>query len=262
MDITSRKNPLIQEFKSLLKDKKTRQEKGMFVVEGAKLIQEALKSNYQLGEYALVTKAALEKYGFAIAELKKHCEIITINEDLSAYIADTKTPQGVFAQVKALDKKLNLDKIEKSRRFIILENLQDMGNIGTVVRTCDAFSFDGILMSADCGDITSPKIIRSTMGSIFRVPVYIYEDISEGIDLLKQGGFTVYGAMLDRNAEKLGKADLSAKTAVVIGNEGNGITDYAAEQCDKKLYIPMNNAESLNAAVAAGIICWEMAKNQ
>jgi TrmH family RNA methyltransferase len=136
-----------------------------------------------------------------------------------------------------------------------------MGNVGTIIRSCDAFKIDGIIMSPDCADPFSPKTIRSTMGSLFRVPVY-FSDMENAIKLLKENNFTVYAALLDKNAKKLGEEALTAKTAIVIGNEGNGVTEKTAALCDKALYIPMDNAESLNASVAASIIAWEISKNR
>ncbi len=257
MEISSRKNPLIKEYRKLVNERKERRAAGFFPCEGAKLADEAIKSGCTLGEYAFVTAAACEKYPGTTAGLAQKCTVVTITEDIADYISDTKSPQGIFITVGYLDKILNLSTISNSRQIIILENLQDMGNIGTIIRTCDAFGIDGIIMSNDCADPFSSKVARSAMGSLFRVPIY-FSDIPEAVDLLRQNGFTVYAAMLDRKAERLGDIRFPEKTAVVIGNEGNGVTEKTAAACNKSVFIPMDSAESLNASVAASVIAWEM----
>ena len=261
MEISSRKNPLIKEYRSLMTDRKSRRESGFFPVEGSKLCEEAVKSGAELGKNAFVTQNAVKKYPEVVSLLEERCSIITITEDIAEYISDTKSPQGIFIIVKSLDKILNLSTINSSANFLILENLQDMGNVGTIIRSCDAFRIDGIIMTKDCADPFSPKTVRSTMGSLFRVPVY-FSETEEAIKLLQEGDFTVYAALLDKDARKLGEEKLTAKTAIVIGNEGNGVTEKTAALCDKSLYIPMDSAESLNASVAASIIAWEISKSR
>lgn len=261
MEISSRKNPLIKQYRSLISDRKARRESGFFPIEGSKLCEEAIKSGAELGKNAFVTDSAIKKYPAVVSQLEKKCSIIRIPEDIAEYISDTKSPQGIFITVKSLDKILNLSTINNSANFLILENLQDMGNVGTIIRSCDAFGIDGIIMSHDCADPFSPKTVRSTMGSLFRVPV-CFSDTENAITLLKEGGFTVYAALLDKDAKKLGEERLIAKTAVVIGNEGNGVTEKTASLCDSSLFIPMDSAESLNASVAASIIAWEISKSR
>ncbi len=260
MEISSRKNSLIKNYRFLVTEKKARKEQGYFPCEGAKLCCEAAKCGCELGKEVFVTVTAAEKYPETVALLAQKSEIITITDDIAQYISDTKTPQGIFITVKLLDKNLNLSTIDKCGHFLLLENLQDTGNVGTVIRTSDAFGIDGVIVSPDSADVFSPKTVRSTMGSIFRVPIYISE-IKQAVKLLKNAGFTVYSAELDKNAVKLGSEKLPEKSAVVIGNEGNGVTADISAVCDKKLFIPMNSAESLNASVAASIIAWEMSKN-
>ena len=261
MEISSRKNPLIKQYRSLVADRKSRRESGFFPVEGSKLCEEAMKSGAKLGENAFVTDSAVKKYPRVVSLLEEKCSIIRIPEDIAEYISDTKSPQGIFITVKSLDKILNLSTINNSANFLILENLQDMGNVGTIIRSCDAFKIDGIIMSEECADPFSPKTVRSTMGSVFRVPIY-FSDMGKAITMLRDSNFTVYAALLDKNAKRLDEERLVSKTAIVIGNEGNGITERTAALCDKALYIPMEIAESLNASVAASIIAWEISKNR
>ncbi len=260
MVISSRQNILIKEYRKLVELRKYRRQTGFFPCEGHKSVYEAIKCGCELGKHSFVSESAFEKYPEAVSLLAGKTEIITITDELAEYISDTKTPQGVFITVKRLDKILNLSKIEKSRRFLILENLQDAGNIGTIIRSCDAFSIDGIIFCGDNADVFAPKTVRSTMGSLFRLPLY-FSDIENAVTLLRQGGFTVYAAELNENAAILSKEKFPKKTAVIIGNEGNGITDAAKTLCDKSLFIPISNAESLNASVAASVIAWELSKH-
>lgn len=260
MEITSRKNQLVKYYKSLINERKARRENGSFVAEGHKICEEAVKSGLAV-KSVLATKAALAKYAETAEIVSRRCEIVVINDDISEYISDTKTPQGFFAEVKTLDKPLNSVTIRNSTRFLILDSLQDAGNIGTIIRTGDALGIDGVILTEECADIYSPKVIRGTMGSLFRLPCYIGR-AEELIPMLKAEGFSVYGAMLDKSATPLNRLSFSEKSAVVIGNEGSGICEKVQKLCTQSVYIPIENAESLNAAVAASILCWEMQKQK
>ncbi|MBQ8612928.1 MAG: RNA methyltransferase [Ruminiclostridium sp.] len=260
MNISSRKNHQVTHFRSLVRERSYRRECGEFPVEGARLCLEALNCGLEITSF-MVTEAAKEKYPEIVSAISEEFEPDIINEDISAYISDTKSPQGVFIAAKMLDKPIEMGKIEKGGKYIILDGLQDTGNIGTVIRTCDALGIDGVILSPDCADIYSPKIVRSAMGSLFRLPVIITE-LTEVIALLKKSGFNVYAAVLDESAVTISEASLDGKTAVVIGNEGNGVSEAVIKAAENKLYIPIRGAESLNAAVAASIISWEMTRRQ
>lgn len=260
MEITSRKNQLVRYYKSLINERRARRENGSFVAEGHKLCEEAVKSGLTV-KSVLATKSALEKYPHTAEIISSKCEIVVISDDVSEYISDTKTPQGFFAEVKTLDKPLNSDKIRNSTRFLILDSLQDTGNIGTIIRTGDALGIDGVILTEECADMYSPKVIRGTMGSLFRLPCYIGK-AEEFMPLLTDNGFEIYGALLDKTAVPLNKLNFLPKSAVVIGNEGSGICEKVQKLCTRRVYIPIENAESLNAAVAASILCWEMQKQK
>lgn len=260
MEISSRSNPLIKKYRELIYERKARKSCGMFAAEGEKTVREALSSGCELGDTAFVTREAEKKYPDTVKKLKEKTEVYTVSDGLAEYISDTKTPQGIFITVRRLDKILNLSTIYNSRRMLYLENLQDPGNVGTVIRTCEALGIDGAVFSPDCADIFSPKVVRSAMGSIFRLPVYTAPP-KEALELLKSAGFSVYAAVLDASARPLGSFDFAEKSAVVIGNEGNGVTPETRGLCGDSLYIPMHGAESLNASVAAAVISWEMNKS-
>ena len=158
--------------------------------------------------------------------------------------------------VKRLDKSFDLRKIVNGK-YILLDGLQDSGNVGTIIRTCEALGVSGVILSPDCADIYSPKTVRSAMGSLFRLPVYRCE-LTETISAMRNAGVKVYAAVLNDSAEKAGEADLTGSCAAVIGNEGSGVSGAVIKLCTGGIYIPIERAESLNASVAAAIICWEM----
>jgi TrmH family RNA methyltransferase len=251
--ITSRQNSKVTQFRALMRDRKARLEAGLFAVEGEKLFHEAISSGLKPQDI-LVTKKNSNFCQIA-ANL---CNIDIISDDLAEYISDTKSPQGVFFSLPLLDKFSNMSTIYNSVRLIALDGVQNPGNVGAIIRSCDAFGIDALLLSETCADIHSPKVIRSAMGSAFRLPIYRGE-----IADLKDKGFTIIGAALptpEKSAEKLGSFEFPEKCAVIIGSEGAGISAEILNICDKKLYIPIKNAESLNAAVAASIIIYEMRK--
>lgn len=255
MNISSRKNSAVFRYRSLNRDRKVREEAGEFNIEGAKLCFEAVSCGLKITA-AFITESAAAKYPAVYDALKKKTEPFVITEDISEYISDTKSPQGVFVTAEMLDKGRNTEIIE-SGKYVILDGLQDSGNIGTILRTADALGMDGVILSPDCCDVYSPKTVRGAMGSLFRIP-FFRAVLPETIEKLKNKGFKVYAAMLDERAESLSATVFPKKTAVIIGNEGNGVSAEAAAAAENRLYIPIQNAESLNAAVACSIICWEI----
>ena len=256
MLITSRKNPTAAMLRALCREKKERDEKGLFLIEGVKLAEEAVRSGLEItGAYAV--KEALEKNPGTAELLEKNCGITLISEDIAAFISDTKTPQGVFVTAKILDKSDISAKIKGYRRVMLLDRLQDSGNVGTIIRTAEAMGFDAVFANEGTADLRSPKVIRSAMGSLFRLPCLCLP-LDGLIPQLAAEGFDIYAAMLDEKAQRLGEISFGGKTAIVIGNEGNGVSAEIAALCNKKVYIPIKNAESLNAAAAAAILCWEL----
>lgn len=256
--ITSRQNASIRQMKELLRSKRERDESGLFAAEGDHLCGELVRGGFKIAS-AFVTERAAERYSeTAQALYKVFPETQVISEELAAYISDTKTPQGLFAAAK---KPPCENGFANAHKLVILDGVQDPGNVGTVLRTAEALGLDGAVMSADCADIWSPKAMRASMGSVFRLPC-ISCDLEQMINLLKKSGFSVYGAMLDDSAQRLGKISFPQKSAVVIGSEGAGISAKVQECCTGAVYIPISGAESLNAAAAAAIILWELSRRE
>lgn len=251
--ISSRKNYNIRVVRELFKSAKYRAETDLFAVEGDHLCGELADSAGNI-EFFLYTEKAAEKYPETVKKAsEKSFFTAVITEELSEYISDTKSPQGVFAAAERFGSPIP----ENARRLVILDGVQDPGNVGTMIRTAEAFGIDGIVYVNNCADKFSPKTLRASMGSAFRVPSLVTTTDSLAGFL---GGFAVYGAMLDETAKRLGEAEFPEKTAIVIGSEGSGISPEVAAVCGEKLYIPIKGAESLNAAAAAAILIWELGR--
>ncbi len=254
MTLTSRKNDTVRRFRELQRDKKMRDSEGVFIAEGDHLCGEAISAGAEI-RCALVTEKAREKYPKAAeALMATAAEHAVISDDIAEYISDTKAPQGLFAEIV---KRPQSDISEG--KLVLLDGVQDPGNVGTIIRTAEALGIKGVLLSDKCADVYSPKTLRASMGSVFRLPCISCE-LAGTITSLREQGYTVYGAMLDDTAKKLGELSFGEKSAVVIGSEGGGISDEVKKACTGGLYIPITGAESLNAAAAAAMIIWELSK--
>lgn len=256
MLISSRKNDSVRLFRELSRDKKMRDEAGLFSAEGDHLCGELARCGYEV-TLALCTEKAREKYPETVALLlERAAESAVITEEVAEYISDTKAPQGIFAVARK--KPLSAD-VGVMKRVVILDGVQDPGNVGTIIRTAEALSLDAAVLSEACADVFSPKTLRASMGSALRLPC-ITGGLSEMISTLKSEGFSVFGAMLDESAQRLGELSFPERAAVVIGSEGAGISEEVRALCTSAVYIPITGAESLNAGAAAAIILWELSR--
>ncbi len=227
-----------------------RREAGLFAAEGPKLLAEALKWD---GGVESVIRAP----GVPLPELPERVRVVEVSDSLLSSVADTETPQGVvfLCRMKPLDLP---GKLEGSR-YLVLDGVQDPGNVGTVWRTADAFGADGLILCNGCADPYNPKTVRATMGAVFRLPVY-ESDLDTAAKRLKEANLPLYAAALREDTADVREIDLK-RSAVIIGSEGRGVSQRALELCDKTIKIPMRErCESLNAAVAAAVLLWEMAR--
>lgn len=258
--IKSKENKNIKYISKLISSSKFRREESRFVTEGVRLCEEAVKNNADIDIFVYSESASL-KYTDIVNSIKTNANMsICVDNRIFSAISDTKTPQGVLCVVKTLDKQAHFDKIIKNGILLALDNIQDPSNLGTILRTADALGISGVVMSCDCCDVYSPKVVRGSMGAVFRIPFTITDNLAEYIIEYNTYG-TSYACVLSEDALTVDKAQFTAPVLSVIGNEGNGISTDVINACTHKLYIPMhNNAESLNAAVAASIIMWEMVK--
>lgn len=254
--IESTANKQVKNLIQLMKKPKVRRETKTFVVEGIRMFREVPKERLV---QTYVSESFLEKEENRAVLRETHCEIMT--DKVFASVSDTQTPQGILSIVR--QKEYTLEEILKKEHphLVLLENLQDPGNLGTIFRTAEGAGVDGIIMSKDTVDIYNPKTVRSTMGSLYRMPFIYVENLTEIIDRIKENGISVYAAHLKgRNAYY--QEDYREGCAFLIGNEGNGLTEELATHADIYLRIPMEGqVESLNAAVAAAILMYE-AKRQ
>lgn len=244
--ISSRSNNKIKYIKELSKKAKKRKDERAFVAEGERLCSEIEKKDLKLIVFSKSYNGSLRE------KFKGFKDTINVEDDLMDYISSTKTNQGVLAVVGFQD----MEK-PKGDFFIILENLQDPGNLGTIFRTAEAAGVDAVIMNSECADIYSPKVVRSTMGAIFRMPFVISDDILKTIEELKENGIKVYAAHL--KGEKYHyEEDYRKGSAFLIGNEGNGLSNELSDASDIYIRIPMKGkTESLNAASAASVLMYE-----
>ncbi len=244
--ITSRQNPLFQKIRKLNVSNSFRRQQGLFACEGPKLLEEAVKWEADI-EFAVKTQETVLPPGLS-------CRVVETPDDVLNSLADTETPQGVVFACALPDTALP-DKLAQGR-YLVLDGVQDPGNLGTIWRTADAFGASGLILTGPCADPFGPKAVRSTMGACFRLPVWKGEREAVA-DLLERSGIPLYATALREDTGDVRDVDLT-QAAVVIGSEGRGISEELLALCGKTLKIPMvERCESLNAAVAAAIVLWE-----
>lgn len=244
--ITSAKNPLISRLRKLGNDRKARRAEGLFLCEGPKMLDEALRWGARVD-----TVVAAE--GTALPPLPPQVRTVSVPEQLLRAVALTETPQGVVFLVRG--RSLALPEQLEAGRWLLLDGLQDPGNLGTVWRTADAFGASGLILCASC-DPWNPKTVRATMGAVFRLPVY-EAALDEAVRRVRQAGLPLYATALREDTADARDVDLR-RCAVIVGSEGRGVSPRALELCDRTVKIPMRETcESLNAAVAAAVVLWE-----
>lgn len=254
--IESRENALIKRLVRLSSDRKFRRESGEMVCEGAKMLAEALGSGVAVYAVLVADDAAISSAVLHDAEATG-AKLYSCPTALIEKVSNVKTPQGVvFSCARPV---IQLDALAGARRLLVLEGLQDPGNLGTILRTADAFALDGVVLCEGCVDPTSPKVVRATMGAAFRMPT-VAATLEQTAAFLQQQQLPLYATALRGDSVPITRVDLR-RAAVLIGNEGRGITKKAAEMSDTCIIIPMEGrAESLNASVAASIIMYEMSR--
>jgi len=238
---------LLKEIQKWQKKPQNRKEDGVYIVEGIKSFVELPKEDLL---HVVLSKS------FANEHPEIHGDFV-VSDDEFARLSDTKTPQGVLAVLRAKKYALSDVLSEKEGLYLVLENIQDPGNLGTMFRSAEAAGANGIILSKDCVDPYNPKVIRSTMGAIFRVPFYVADDLNETVLMLQQKGISTYAAHL-RGAVSYQLPDYKKATAFLIGNESKGLTDQLTDIAKQAVKIPMHGqVESLNAAMAATILMFE-----
>lgn len=243
--ITSRHNPLMGHIRRLAGSAAYRWETGEFLCDSPKLLQEALL--WQAEITAVVTISPLPR-------LPEHIRQVQVPEDVMASISPVKTPQGVLFTCRL--PQAPLPRSLTGRRYVLLDGVQDPGNVGTILRTLDAFDADGLLLTGGCADPYGWKAVRSSMGAVFRRPIYSGTP-EELAALLHRSDLPLYGAALREDTVDARQADYT-RCVLAIGSEGRGLSREVLDLCDQTIRIPMSDrCESLNAAIAAAVLLWE-----
>ena len=255
--IRSKDNPKVKRF-ALLHDRKKAAKEGLVFIEGTRICEDALLSGVEPVSFVYseekekLANEWTERYGIS-------CEIVCVTSECFTKIASTVNPQGValITKIPEMSKELPLRQ-DKKDIFVVLENLQDPGNLGTIIRLADAFDFNAVIMTRDCADPYNEKVLRSSMGSVWHIPLITMEDTGKILDELDRRGIDSIACEL--HGDDMKSADLRLPAAYLIGNEGKGLKAETIERCSRKIKIPMpGKAESLNAASAASIIGYVLA---
>lgn len=254
MELTGLQNPMVKSAAEL-KQKKYRQQQGLFLAEGLRTVEEAVR--YGAAQSIFYTAIEDDRTRAVLEEAAaKQIKLVCVSDKVLKKIADTETPQGIIAVCKMRSKRLD-DFLASGKMLLVLDRVTDPGNIGTMLRTADAAGVGGLLLLQGCADIYAPKTVRASMGSLFHLPVL--SGLSEEllVQAARKAGYELLVTCLD-GADNLYKADLQGRIAFVMGNEANGVSDALLAAADKRVFIPMQGrAESLNVAMAAGIVMFE-----
>lgn len=261
MVITSTSNIKVKRLVTLRKKSKAREEEGVFLTEGIRMFREV--PGKQLKEL-YVSESFYKKQKELITEISNRSAVRAevLSDTVYSYVSDTKTPQGVLCVVK---QKICLPMevwSKEGQHILVLDNLQDPGNLGTIIRTAEGAGVTGIIMSSDCVDVYNPKTIRSTMGSVYRMPFAYADNLTEVIKDMKDKGIHVFAAHLD-GEKNYDEEDYHLPCAFLIGNEGNGLREEVADCANYFIKIPMQGqVESLNAAIAASVLMFEVSRQR
>lgn len=248
--ITSRHNPLVAHLRRLASSGSYRRERGEFLCDSPKLLHEALLHGAEL-----LTVAATR--GMALPDgIPAGVRLVEVPEDVMQLISPAKTPQGVVFTCRL--PRTECPQMLTGARYLALDGVQDPGNVGTIIRTADAAGLDGVLLSNQCADVFSPKVLRATMGSIFRMNLRTTDDLPGELTKLREKGYSILSSQLD-GTPFYEREKVAEQFALIIGNEGNGVSEQVQQTATHRVRLPMRGgAESLNAAIAAAIMMYEL----
>ncbi|WP_182200374.1 TrmH family RNA methyltransferase [Paraliobacillus salinarum] len=242
--ITSVKNETVKQWNKM-KKRKHREQTNHFLIEGTHLVEEAIKSDWSI-------ETLIVQENMDIPFSNGDFDIITVSANVMDHLADTKTPQGIMAVVNRKEIRLT-----NNHRLLLLDSIQDPGNVGTMIRTADAAGFTGVILGENTVDLFNDKVIRSTQGSLFHIPV-IQANLETFCRKLKKESVSIWASTLER-ADAINELTVPDKVALIVGNEGAGVSSTLIEQADQRVHIPIyGQAESLNVSVATGIMLYQL----
>jgi len=242
--IQSVQNDRVKQWKKL-HTKKGREKTGLYMVEGEHLVEEAVKEKERVTEIIIS-----ETVQSPIVQHIKDIPIYLVSEEVAKSLSDTETSQKIFAICKQKE-----ELIDSYHQLLLVDSIQDPGNLGTIIRTADAAGIDGIILGDGTVDLYNSKVLRSAQGSHFHIPI-VKGNLEEWIQRLKEKGIPVYGTAL-QNGKRLNEVEKTNQFAIIVGNEGNGIQEKLLDLTFENVYIPIyGKSESLNVAVAAGIVLY------
>lgn len=247
MVITSESNKTVKWLESL-QTKKYRQEHSAFLAEGERLVKDGL--NYLAPKLIIFSESYYQNHDCTFCK-----EPFVVSDQIFRKMAETVNPQGIMAVFPIRWEKFSIP--DKQEGILLLNKIMDPGNMGTMIRTAEAAGFSHIVLDKGCVDIYNPKVVRSTMSSLFRVHIYQQENLCGVIDALRPK-YQIYAAAYDESAVSVFQMQFDKKSAIIIGNEANGIEQAVLEKADQVVYIPMRGSiESLNASVSAAVLMYE-----
>lgn len=256
MLIESVSNAQVKRIQKLKKSARFRKQEKCFIVEGFKMVEEAVL--HKMVNVIYVSEHARQEFLQWFPHTINETHIEWVSAPVFREISDTATPQGVLALVKmpGYNRQELLDREDAA--LICLEDIQDPGNLGTIFRTAEGAGMSAVVLSKGCVDLFNPKVVRSTMGALFRVPFYCVDEMTTEVELLCGAGFTMYAAQLDA-VQDYTECGYRGKTGIIIGNEANGIRPETSALASEKIRIPMEGQlESLNAAISAALLMYEV----
>ena len=258
--ITSESNGQIKELIKLQKQARERRKTKKFVAEGIKMVLEAI--NFDKLDKLYVSESAFDRTAQRLGDKLERIPYEVVADNVFKQISDTVTPQGVLATVNMPEYDVKEILSDERKAWVLLDDLRDPGNLGTIIRTSEGAGMSGVIMSKESVDLFNPKVVRSTMGAIFRVKFCYVESLIDIIEEIKKSGYDVYATAME-GSEVYDCVDYTKGPAFIIGNEANGVSDAVFEKASKRIRIPMEGKlESLNAAVSAAIIMYEMARQK
>ena len=255
IEINSKNNSKIKDLIKLRDESKFRNDKSLFYVEGERIIKDT-PSKYLDSLY--IQKSKFSNYSY-LCDLLDDNSIYLVDDEIYEKIKDTKNSQGIIATVKYSNiTELTDDFLSKTSSCLILDNINDPGNLGTIIRLAEATNISLVILCNDCCNLYNTKVIRSCMSSIFRVNIYISSNIQNDIKLLKNNQYKIYSTVLNKDSKQFSSINYNDKSAFILGNEANGINKDLINVSDEQIFIPMcGDIQSLNVAVAATAVCYE-----